>query len=105
MDIHRRAVHAMVTMMLAGMSCLAQAQAGIGEAPEYLTYMSARCSALHDAVRTASARGLDYKTQGEMRRNYQRECAEDESEARSKWSRERGEKKQLVRSEADAARR
>jgi hypothetical protein len=78
---------------------------GIGEAPEYITYMSPRCSALHDAMRTASARGLDYRTQSEMRRNYQRECSEDESEARAKWARERGEKKQLARSEEESARR
>ena len=77
----------------------------VGEAPEYITYMSARCSGLHDALRTAPARGLDYKTQSEMRRNYQRECAEDESEARNRWSKERGEKRQIARSEADAARR
>jgi hypothetical protein len=77
----------------------------IGEAPEYITYMSSRCSALHDALRTAPARGLDSRTQGEMRRNYQRECAEDESEARAKWSRERGEKRQMARSEAESQRR
>jgi hypothetical protein len=77
----------------------------IGEAPEYLGYMSPRCSSLHDALRTASARGLDSRTQSEMRRNYQRECADDESEARAKWSRERGEKKQLARSEEESARR
>jgi hypothetical protein len=77
----------------------------IGEAPEYITYMSPRCSALHDALRTAAARGLDPRTQSEMRRNYQRECAEDESEARNKWSQERGEKKQMARREADAAKR
>jgi hypothetical protein len=67
--------------------------------------MSPRCSSLHDALRTASARGLDSRTQSEMRRNYQRECADDESEARAKWSRERGEKKQLARTEEESARR
>lgn len=77
----------------------------IGEAPEYITFMSPRCSALHDALRTAAARGLDHRTQAEMRRNYQRECAEDEAEARNKWARERGEKKQIARSEAESARR
>jgi hypothetical protein len=77
----------------------------VGQAPEYITYMSARCSGLHDALRTAPARGLDHQTQNEMRRNYQRECAEDEAEARNRWYKERGEKKQMARSEADAARR
>jgi hypothetical protein len=78
---------------------------GIGEAPEYITYMSPRCSALNDALRTAPARGLDSRTQSEMRRNYQRECAEDEADARSRWAHERGEKKQMARSEAESARR
>jgi hypothetical protein len=78
---------------------------GIGEAPEYITYMSPRCSALNDALRTASARGLDSRTQSEMHRNYQRECAEDESDARSRWAGERGEKKQMARSEAESAKR
>jgi hypothetical protein len=78
---------------------------GVGEAPEYITYMSPRCSALNDALRTASARGLDSHTQSEMRRNYQRECAEDEADARAKWARERGEKKQLARTEEESARR
>lgn len=77
----------------------------VGQAPEYITYMSPRCAALHDALRTAPARGLDSHTQGEMRRNYQRECAEDESEARAKWSRERGEQRQVARSEQESQRR
>ena len=78
---------------------------GVGQAPEYITYMSARCASLHDAMRTANARGLDYRTQNEMRQNYTRECAEDEAEARNRWYRDRGEKKQMARSEEEAARR
>ena len=62
-----------------------------GDAPEYLPYMSARCSAMNDAIRTSAARGLNYQAAGELRRNYQRECADDESEARNRWSQERGE--------------
>jgi hypothetical protein len=96
---------------LAACACGVQAQTyirptpGIGEAPEYITYMSPHCSALNDALRTAAARGLDYRTQSEMRRNYQRECAEDESEARAKLMRDRGEKKQLARSAEESQRR
>lgn len=118
---HHPAVLAITAFALAAFAAIAQAQVryygpteqrtytppppSIGEAPEYITYMSARCSGLHDALRTAAARGLDHPTQNEMRRNYQRECAEDESEARTKWSRERGEKKQMARTEAESERR
>ena len=79
--------------------------APIGEAPEWITYMSPRCSALHDAMRTAAARGPDYATQNEMRRNYHRECGEDEGEARTKWARERGEKRQMARTEEEQQKR
>ena len=67
--------------------------------------MSPRCAGLHDALRTASARGLDYGTVNEMRKNYQRECSENESEARQQLSRERGEKRQVAKGEEDAAKR
>ena len=77
----------------------------VGEAPGYITYMSAKCSGLHDALRTASARGLTSHTVSEMHKNYQRECAENESEARSQYAREHGEKRQVARTERDAERR
>ncbi len=62
-----------------------------GDAPEYLPYMSPRCSAMNDAIRTSATRGLNYQAAGELRRNYQRECADDEAEARNRFSQERGE--------------
>ncbi|WP_152682732.1 hypothetical protein [Caenimonas sp. SL110] len=71
----------------------------IGEAPDHITYMSPRCSGLHDALRTAAARGLASSTVSEMRRNYQRECAENEAEARTRYASERGEKRQLAKVE------
>jgi hypothetical protein len=77
----------------------------IGEAPGYITYMNTQCSGLHDALRTAAARGLTSSTVSEMRRNYQRECSENESEARTRFARERGEKKQVARVEQDTERR
>jgi len=77
----------------------------VGEAPGYITYMSTKCSGLHDALRTAAARGLTSHTVSEMRKNYQRECAENESEARSQYSREHGEKRQVARSEQEAQNR
>jgi hypothetical protein len=77
----------------------------VGEAPDYITYMSTKCSGLHDALRTAAARGLTQPTVSEMRKNYQRECAENESEARMRYSREHGEKRQVARTEQDAEKR
>jgi hypothetical protein len=77
----------------------------VGEAPGYLTYMSTRCSGLHDALRTSATRGLTSPTVSEMRKNYQLECAENESEARSRYSRDNGEKRQVALTEQDAARR
>lgn len=65
---------------------------GIGEAPAQLKYMSPRCSSLNDALRTAAVRGLRAETVSEMRKNYHRECGEDESEAAGLLSEERKEK-------------
>jgi hypothetical protein len=64
------------------------------EAPACLKYMSARCSSMHDAIRTSSARGVRAETVAEARKNYQEECAADESQASSRLSKERGEKYQ-----------
>jgi hypothetical protein len=65
-----------------------------GEAPGHLRYMSARCASLHDAIRTAPARGLKYDTIGTMQRDYQRECGEDEGEARNQFTREQRDQRQ-----------
>ena len=65
-----------------------------GEAPAYLKYMSPHCSSLHDAIRTGPARGLTGTTLSTMRRDYSRECSENESEARNQYSREMGEQRQ-----------
>ncbi len=69
-----------------------QAPPSIGEAPAQLKYMSPRCSSLNDALRTAAARGLTYDTVSRMRKDYQSECAEDESEARGRLSDEMRDK-------------
>ena len=71
----------------------------IGEAPAHVKYMSPRCSSLNDALRTAHARGLTSDTISTMRRDYQRECAENEGEAHARLSQERGEKVQQKRAE------
>jgi hypothetical protein len=64
----------------------------IGEAPPQLKYMSPECSGLHDALRTASARGLNHDTVAKMRKDYNNQCSENESEARSRLSQEMREK-------------
>lgn len=59
--------------------------------PDYLQYMSPRCSAMNDAIRTSGVRGLNYQASAELQRSYQRECSDDESEARSRHSKDRGD--------------
>ncbi len=67
--------------------------------PDYLQYMNPRCSAMNDAIRTSTVRGLSYQASVELQRNYQRECADDENDARSRHSKERGDAR---RAENDA---
>ena len=50
--------------------------------PDFLPYLSARCSSMNDAVRTSTARGLGYQAAQELRRNYQHECGAEENLAR-----------------------
>ncbi|WP_255429276.1 hypothetical protein [Ramlibacter albus] len=66
----------------------------LGEAPGHLRYMSARCSGLHDAIRTAPARGLKSDTLYTMQRDYQRECGEEEAEARTQFNRDQRDQRQ-----------
>ncbi len=58
----------------------------MGEAQEYLQYLSSRCSSLSEGIRTGPARGVKHDVTAELQRNYQRECADDEREARNKVS-------------------
>ena len=59
------------------------------DAPEHLQYLGARCSALSDAIRTGATRGLKYDVISNLQREYQRECADDDRNARTKLSEER----------------
>ncbi|RYG13096.1 MAG: hypothetical protein EON92_06520 [Burkholderiales bacterium] len=56
----------------------------IAEAPPQMKYLSARCSSLNDALRTAPARGLKHDTIATMRKSYEEECREEEQEARER---------------------
>lgn len=56
--------------------------ARLERAPEELTYMSPECATMREGIRTAPARGVDSRTQSELRRNFQELCTEDQSRAR-----------------------
>ncbi|MGM9485650.1 hypothetical protein ACS5PN_30965 [Roseateles sp. NT4] len=56
------------------------------QAPEYQRYLSQRCAELSEAVRTAPARGVAYATVNDLRREYSRDCSDDEQYARRKAS-------------------
>jgi hypothetical protein len=68
----------------------------VGQAPDTLKYLSPRCASLNDAIRTAPARGLKHEVINEMHREYRQQCADNESEASARMSRERRENKQQL---------
>jgi hypothetical protein len=68
----------------------------LGEAPPYLKHMSPRCASLHDSIRTGPARGLTYQTLATARRDYDRDCREDEREAMQQLVREQQDKRAEV---------
>jgi len=74
----------------------------IGQAPANLKYLSPRCAALNDAIRTGPARGLKHETLSQMRQEYSSECSESESEASTRVSQDRNQIKQQS-NEAKAA--
>lgn len=53
---------------------------------DYLGYMSAECASMHDGLRTAPSRGRSTTSQAELRAEYLRRCAADESQARRRWA-------------------
>lgn len=63
----------------------------VADAPEHHRYMSGRCRALDDAMRTAYQNGTPADVVAGMRREYQRDCRDEESEASVRLSRERRE--------------
>ena len=89
-----------ITMLAAGLVGAGMAQAqyyprpgytpmppSIGEAPAWLQYTSPRCASLHDSIRTGPARGLSPQTQAAARKEYDRECREEESQAMQQLAR------------------
>lgn len=70
--------------------------AKIEQAPDTLKYLSPRCASLNDAIRTAPARGLKYDTISQMKNEYEQQCSDSESEARTRMSREQRENKRQL---------
>jgi hypothetical protein len=56
----------------------------MGEAPEHLPYLSPRCSSLSEGIRTGPARGVKYEVTASLQRDYQRECSEEDHDARAR---------------------
>ncbi len=86
-------------------------------APDHQQYMSERCRSLNDTLRSAYSRGIKADVQEGMRREYHRDCREEENEASSRHHREQRDARQQQRederqaaiaqqlSQADEARR
>jgi hypothetical protein len=75
-------------------------------APEELTYMSPECASMREGIRTAPARGVDSRTQSELRRNFQELCSQDQSRAqRALMEDKRIERQEVHREQQHAAQR
>lgn len=59
------------------------------ETPEHHQYLSARCRALDENIRSAHSRGIKADVAEGMRREYRRDCREEEQDAYSRMSSER----------------
>lgn len=68
-------------------------------AADHQQYMSERCRSLKDTLRTAYSRNIKADTQEGMRREFERDCREEESEASSRYYREQREARQQRRDE------
>jgi hypothetical protein len=87
---------ALAASLLAAATGLQAQPRFVGQAPAHLKYLSPRCAALNDALRTAQSRGLKYDTIIQMQREYSQECAESESEANAQVWQERKDKKEKL---------
>lgn len=79
----------------------ARRSSSVREAPDYQEYMSARCRTLQGSIRSASANGSSYEVIAGMQREYRRDCSDEESEAASRYYKERRESRLQRREEAD----
>lgn len=86
---------AFLTSALMGAAALcpsaAPAQGRAADAPEHLRYMGGRCLSLNEALRTAYQRGTPADVVAALRKEYQRDCRDEEAEALMRLSKERRE--------------
>ncbi len=75
---------------------------GVGKAPDHLAYLGAECATLSDAMRTAPARGLRGAAITDLHNEYRTKCAEEDSEARQRVSREQSDQRNARKSEQQA---
>lgn len=73
----------------------------VREAPEYQEFMSGRCRMLQNSVRGARANGSSYDVIAGMEREYRRDCSDEESEAASRYYRERRDARNQRRAEQE----
>src|SRR3990167_8414919 len=73
------------------------------EAPSHHQYMSARCRSLDDNIRSAYSRRIAADVVAGMRREYQRDCSEQERDAYSQISLERRSRDKERREEEKSA--
>lgn len=74
------------------------------DVPEHHQYMSTRCRALDENMRSAYARGIKPDVVAGMRREYRRDCSEEEEAAYSQVSSERHSQRKQRQEEEKSAR-
>ena len=64
-------------------------------APEadHVKYLSSQCRSLYDGIRNADTNGAKYDVKSRLQSDYSRQCSDEESDARSKISKERYDSK------------
>jgi len=68
-------------------------------APDHQQYMSERCRTLSDTLRSAYSRGIKADVQSGMRREFERDCRDEESDASSRYHQEQRDARRQRREE------
>lgn len=59
--------------------------------PEYLQFLSPKCSTLSEGIRTSGTRGVSQQVVSSLQKEYQRECADEDRDARKQLAAQLGE--------------
>ena len=59
--------------------------------PEYLQFLSPRCSTLSEGIRTSGTRGVSQQIVASLQKEYQRDCADEDRDARKQLAAQLGE--------------